>query len=229
MTTLRNIWADLVEKRLWPVALVLAAGLLAVPLVLAKGGDEPVAVPAGGAVIAASAADDTEVVTLDVAPAVRRHDGRGRDPFVQPKGSTPEKAQALESSTTTDGGGSTGGGGGDAASTGTDTGGGDSSPSSGTKPSKPKSTAPTYTVDLRFGQADSMKTLQGRRAPHAAAVRIQPLLRLPRRQGRREDPRLPRLLGRQGDRRRHVQAEQERLRDHRAAGRRHRVLRPHDR
>ncbi len=39
MTTLRNIWADLVEKRLWPVAVLLAAGLLAVPVVLAKGGE----------------------------------------------------------------------------------------------------------------------------------------------------------------------------------------------
>ena len=68
MTTLRNIWTDLVEKRLWPVAVVLAAGLLAVPFVLAKGGEEP-ALPAGGAVIAASAADDTEVVTLEIGRA----------------------------------------------------------------------------------------------------------------------------------------------------------------
>ena len=153
MTTLRNIWADLVEKRLWPVALVLAAGLLAVPLVLAKGADEP-ALPAGGAVIAATATDDTEVVTLDVEPTVRRHDGRGRDPFVQPEGSTPEKAQALESSTTSDDGGSGGG----AAST-------DPAPdTSGDEPasSEPKKTVTTtsYTADLRFGQADSMKTLR---------------------------------------------------------------------
>ena len=91
---------------------------------------------------------------------MRRHDGRGRDPFVQPKGSTPEKAQALESvarrptavaarrrrrrrATRRPG-----------------TAGGDASPSSEPKSSKPKSTAPTYTVDLRFGQADSMKTLR---------------------------------------------------------------------
>ena len=107
--------------------------------------------------IAATATDDTEVVTLDVAPTVRRHDGRGRDPFVQPKGSTPEKAQALESSTTTDGGGSSGGGGG-AAST-------DPAPdTSGDEPSsstpKKTTTTTTYTADLRFGQADSMKTLR---------------------------------------------------------------------
>lgn len=157
MTTLRNIWADLVEKRLWPVAVLLAAGLLAVPVVLAKGGEDPVPSPAAGAVLAAAAAnaDDPEIVTLDVAPGTARHRGRGHDPFVQPKGSTPEKAQALKSATAGDGGGG-GGGGGDAAAQ------PDDAPASGDQPksSEPKSTAPTYTVTLRFGQADSMKTLR---------------------------------------------------------------------
>lgn len=157
MTTLRNIWADLVEKRLWPVAVVLAAGLLAVPLVLAKSGDDPAKLPASGAVIAASSGpDDTEIVTLDVAPKVHRHDGRGRDPFVQPKSSAPKKAQALDSSTDTGSGAGGAGGGGGAAST-------DPAPAPTDKKqssSKPKSTGPSYTVDLRFGQADSMKTLK---------------------------------------------------------------------
>lgn len=34
MSVLRGLWADLIDKRLWPVALVLAAGLVAVPLLL---------------------------------------------------------------------------------------------------------------------------------------------------------------------------------------------------
>ncbi|HMS61024.1 MAG TPA: hypothetical protein PKD63_02010 [Solirubrobacteraceae bacterium] len=158
MTTLRNIWSDLVEKRLWPVAVLLAAGLLAVPVVLAKGGDEAVPTPTSGAVLAsATVEDETEIVTLDVAPGVRRHAGRGQDPFVQPKGSTPEKAQALESGTADEGGGGGGGGGGgDAAPAPAD----DAPAKDETKSSKPKSTAPTYTVTLRFGQADSMKTLR---------------------------------------------------------------------
>jgi len=36
MKILRNIYEDLLERRLWPVALVLLLALLAVPVVLAK-------------------------------------------------------------------------------------------------------------------------------------------------------------------------------------------------
>jgi hypothetical protein len=45
---LKDLWADLREKRLWPVAVVLVLGLIAVPLVLAKPAKDaaPAAVPA---------------------------------------------------------------------------------------------------------------------------------------------------------------------------------------
>jgi hypothetical protein len=45
---LKDLWADLREKRLWPVAVALVVGLMAVPLVLAKPakGPTPAAVPA---------------------------------------------------------------------------------------------------------------------------------------------------------------------------------------
>ena len=39
MSILRNLLADLVEKRLWPVAVVLAGALVAVPFLLGGGGD----------------------------------------------------------------------------------------------------------------------------------------------------------------------------------------------
>lgn len=153
MSVLRNIWADLVEKRLWPIALLLLAGLIAVPVVLARGGGEGEGgsdAPNAVAIASSSRANGPEIVTLDIAPRARRHDGRGRDPFVQPKGSTPQKAQALESSTTGD---SSGGG---AAA---DKGGAPAGPPK-PAPSKPKPSGPTYTADLRFGQADSMRTLR---------------------------------------------------------------------
>ena len=158
MTTLRNIWADLVEKRLWPIAVLLLAGVVAVPVVLAKN-PEPVPTPVANAVLARDAASDNPtLVTLNGKPNVTEHDGRGRDPFVQPKGSTPQKAQALQSSTTS-GGGAT-----PTPTGGTNTG-GSGTTGGGSTPSKPKSKpkaspAANYVADLRFGQADSMKTLR---------------------------------------------------------------------
>jgi hypothetical protein len=102
-----------------------------------------------------AATDDTTLVTLDAKPTVREHDGRGRDPFVQPKGSTPQKAQALQSGATSGGGATPT----DTLSTANGTG-----DTGGTTPAQPKSTpkapAANYVADLRFGQADSMKTLR---------------------------------------------------------------------
>jgi hypothetical protein len=40
-----DLWNDLREKRLWPVALVLLAGLIAVPVALTKRSEEPAATP----------------------------------------------------------------------------------------------------------------------------------------------------------------------------------------
>src|ERR687895_41475 len=42
---LLDLWNDLRAKRLWPVALVLLAGLVAVPLVLSKKAEEPAVAP----------------------------------------------------------------------------------------------------------------------------------------------------------------------------------------
>jgi hypothetical protein len=46
---LLDIWHDLRAKRLWPVALVLLAGIVAVPFVLAKKAEEPTVSPAASA------------------------------------------------------------------------------------------------------------------------------------------------------------------------------------
>ena len=43
---LLDVWQDLRAKRLWPVALVLLAGLIAVPVVLSKKAEEPTVAPA---------------------------------------------------------------------------------------------------------------------------------------------------------------------------------------
>jgi hypothetical protein len=46
---LLDVWHDLRAKRLWPVALVLLAGIVAVPLVLAKKAEDPAVAPAPAA------------------------------------------------------------------------------------------------------------------------------------------------------------------------------------
>jgi hypothetical protein len=55
---LLDLWHDLKEKRLWPVAVVLLAGLVAVPVLLAKPADEP----AAPAPVANSAAPKPDVL-----------------------------------------------------------------------------------------------------------------------------------------------------------------------
>ncbi len=99
--------------------------------------------------------DKSTLVTLDTAPVVRKHDGRGRDPFVQPAGTAPEKAQALQSAHHGRGRRDADGHG-----RGTDTGTSGTTPASAKPKSKPKTVTASYVVSLRFGQADSMKTLE---------------------------------------------------------------------
>ena len=42
MSSVQNVWRQLVQRRLWPVAVLLLAGLAAVPVLMAKD-PEPVA------------------------------------------------------------------------------------------------------------------------------------------------------------------------------------------
>jgi hypothetical protein len=87
MTVLRNLLADLVEKRLWPITLLLAIAAVAVPVVLGRGGtgaaDAPVtpapATPAGGAPAA------TPAVKLVGPASVHSRPGPVRDPFRRAK------------------------------------------------------------------------------------------------------------------------------------------------
>src|SRR3954451_11687965 len=61
---LLDLWHDLREKRLWPVAALLLVATAAVPIVLLQKG-EPVAAPPPSATHAQTAADKLPTVTLD--------------------------------------------------------------------------------------------------------------------------------------------------------------------
>jgi hypothetical protein len=93
MSAVTNMWSQLVQRRLWPVAILLIAALAAVPFTLAKEPD-PVEPPAA----AAPATDDelavTPIVTVadtDSAAKGRRVIGQPKNPFGTPK---PDETEA---------------------------------------------------------------------------------------------------------------------------------------
>jgi hypothetical protein len=117
MSFLRNLFADLVEKRLWPVALALVAALVAVPFVLGatskSSPPQSAAAPAAGA--PSSTAHDAALVSVeDTSSQTKPVDRAGhvRNPFRQlhlPKApkqpaSTPSSAPSTPSGPSSSGG-----------------------------------------------------------------------------------------------------------------------------
>src|SRR4051812_39862244 len=88
MSFLRNVLHDLIEKRLWPVAVALVAALVAVPVVLGGSSDAgsatPVADASANGLVNHRDAARAEVVSLEqqAAGQVQRK-GAVHDPFVQ--------------------------------------------------------------------------------------------------------------------------------------------------
>jgi hypothetical protein len=179
MSPVQNIWRQLVQRRLWPVAIVLVAGLAAVPVMLAQ---EPASAPPPPAPVPVAAADD-ELATQPIVaatsdtPSVKRRRvlGNAKNPFA-----TPKKPATTSTGTVTDRAGTTTRTGGDDAKGADGSTGGGTAPSAPVAPSTP--VAPTTPVTptepkpapkryamqeltVRFGTADgvarqSLKRLQ---------------------------------------------------------------------
>ena len=174
---LLDLWHDLREKRLWPVAVVLLLGLVAVPVLLAKPAEEPSAPP----VTAALPEEKQEDALAALAEVKLGQDvvGSGStlgvfdpdNPFQPPKGAiakedaTPPASSGPGSSS--DGGGSAGGGptGGDDGSSGGggttdgggDTGGGGDDPVDG----ETRTTVYKYVVDVTFTANGRTRRIKG--------------------------------------------------------------------
>ena len=123
---LRTLVADLVERRLWPVAVVLVIALVALPVVVLGGAEEtaPVTTVPG----AQAEAGEASAVTLATDGDNPRAEGSQRDPFTQPA--------AKKAVPATGGDASTAGGAPAAGSTGStgSTGSGSAGPTGGSSP-----------------------------------------------------------------------------------------------
>lgn len=95
----KNIWADLREKRLWPVAVVLAIGIVAVPVVLAKSSEAPAPSSAPAAVDVGEAKAS---LALDTGSAAASGTGSSLDVFAPDDPFTPPPATVSASKATTD-------------------------------------------------------------------------------------------------------------------------------
>lgn len=158
MSFISNIGHQLVERRLWPVAILLVAALVAVPVVLAKDAETPPPVAAVEAEIDPVTAEP--IVTMASVDAVndRKVLGKAKNPFGMPKQpkTTPTDQpsdsvlpQDADTSTTDGTGGST--------TTSPSTGGPAVAPgvTTPTTPTKPAKTYDKYDLTVRFGDSAS--------------------------------------------------------------------------
>ena len=88
----KDTWSDLREKRLWPVALVLAIAIVAVPVVLAKSPQSPA--PSAGTVVT-DRASSTPTLALDTQSAAASGTGSSLDVFTPDDPFTPPQVVAL--------------------------------------------------------------------------------------------------------------------------------------
>jgi hypothetical protein len=161
MTTfLIDIWQDLREKRLWPVAVALLIGTLAIPVVLVKPADAPP--PTDQTAPATTAAlpivspdpaivDGSDLGTFDIKDPFGSHADRTT------AGSVPGQSSGVPGATGGDTGGSAGGGGGGSAGGG----GGGGAGGGGGDGSGGGTRWFTYTVDLKFGPRGAEKPFVG--------------------------------------------------------------------
>lgn len=173
MTGLRNLWEDLVDRRLWPLAVVLVAALAAVPLFLAR--PAPDEQPHTGATPGASAvpapptpglaSSISDVSGTPFAGPVR---GDAKDPF-RPQGgvagggptATAASVVAAAGGVTSVSSASSGGGSGSASSGGGATSGsGSGSPSGGGSGSAPTATTPSTTAPVPGVRPPAIAALQ---------------------------------------------------------------------
>jgi hypothetical protein len=127
MTVLKKLLGDFADKRLWPVAVVLVAALVAVPMLLGHSSSgEPVAgAPSTGGAATSTPTSRTAVELESSADEAQASRGAVHNPFKGPKVAKPKVAQTPKTTPSGSGNGATPSGSGDTGSG--DTGSGDTS------------------------------------------------------------------------------------------------------
>jgi hypothetical protein len=187
---LLDLWHDLRAKRLWPVAIALLAGLVAVPVVLSKDAAEPAATPAPSAKAAAPAEPEGPAALAEV-KLEELGQGTGSslssfddpsNPFAPPRkvleslreeegsgagsgsGSGGGSDSKPEGGSPGDGGSSTGGGSSEPVTGdtggGTDTGGDTGDTDGDTGDQSEETTNYTYVVDVMFRSGDRRRKIK---------------------------------------------------------------------
>ena len=105
MSAITNVWRQLVQRRLWPVAILLIAALAAVPLALAKDAEPPVAAPPVAAAAEGESALAVEPIVVQATAADRGKRrkvlGARKNPFGLPHVEQPGSAEPPSSDGTT--------------------------------------------------------------------------------------------------------------------------------
>jgi hypothetical protein len=165
---LLDLWHDLREKRLWPVAIVMLLGLVAVPVLLAKPFEQPG--PAPVAAVPSTNPNDDSLAALAKVKLGEEEIGKGstlgvfdpENPFTPPKGAikkeeaaaTPDQDGGPSAGTTPPAGTGTGGG----ATPGT--GGGGTTPGTGGG-GKTTTAVYKYVVDITFTANGRTRRIKG--------------------------------------------------------------------
>jgi hypothetical protein len=137
MSIFKTIGADLREKRLWPVAVVLIVALIAIPLLLSKSAaSTPPATPAGASGSGSSSpSSGLPVVQVDNSASHSKFTGKGRNPFNQLAASASGQSKTATSASTSSAGSGSSGAGTGASGAGTGSSGASTGSSGSTTPS----------------------------------------------------------------------------------------------
>ncbi|HET6506306.1 MAG TPA: hypothetical protein VFG42_05925 [Baekduia sp.] len=167
MSFFKNVLSDLIEKRLWPVAIALVAALVAVPIVLGGSSKDGTGTPVASVTSTpgGSGPSQAEVVSLEEQAAGKvQRKGSLKNPFVQhhqPSTTTTETETTTSpaASTPSSSSDSPSSGGGASSTGGTSDTPAPTTPAPTTTPTDTsKASKETYRVNFTFGQEGSMRT-----------------------------------------------------------------------